>query len=717
MKSSRTKSSKRVSWASGDKLCQISDLNGAKFDAVPPGYGGSSPTKQSRERIRVPCIHWSCPPKFAVRSNWLVATGEESEEARAEDGRALRVLEEFYPQSIYIPTNPFVSSDVAREDYDDTLTPIIPIIGVEDTDTSKQENKTSIEEKQMKSSGVETISVGDVELSVEDAELAAAAAVMFFTVLVKNSEQGNKVDTDLLVKFLNDPQLFGKFLKNETQSPESKQAIPQISQSSTPLSLPESKQTTLSLPMSSPELPPAESKLIGSPEVLPSELKQMCAPNLLSNSEPSVTKSRLCHPPITLASPKHVIPVSEEKSSLAPPSSPNMSLLHSKKNQPLTSPASPKVVLPVSQHILPPIPPSSPEASQPVTKQICPSIPISIPKQLLTESKQETPIPLSSPELSLPQPKQTCPPSSVSSCELLLFEPKRITPPIGPSLKFLPPTPANAIFSVPNQMQPPFRAPQAWPVVVPLPGLGGVNAQSSTPPIQFAGPPLATSWAVPHRPTFTYKASRLPTPVPVPIMAAGRAHPMDVLPTALIPTSCTMPVRPTFAHEVSILPGPTPNPTMWAPTAPTAHPGSALLSPPIPPSSTTARPPFTYKVSTLPSPASVPTTEAVRPHNVKDANYYKDLVRKHGGEKPENLVHIAPNGVNQNQLQNLKMDQNLGPNEAMTLKNEKMICMFFNTAKGCRNGSNCSYLHEMPPQQGSDDPAGEQSAKRMKFGG
>ncbi|KAI3428955.1 uncharacterized protein J3R85_008982 [Psidium guajava] len=378
----------------------------------------------------------------------------------------------------------------------------------------------------------------------------------------------------------------------------------------------------------------------------------------------------------------------------------------------LTPPASPKVVLPETQHILPPIPSSSPEASQPVTKQICPSIPVSIPKRLLTESKQETPVVLSSPELSLPQPMQTCTPSSVSSYELLSVEPKQMTPSIGPSLKFLPPTPVNAIFSVQNQMQPPFRAPQAQPVVVPLPGFAGVNAQSSTP-IRFARPPLATSCAVPHRPTFTYKASGLPTPVPVPIMAAERAHPPGVLPNAPIPTSCTMPVRPIFTHKVSILPGPNPVPTMWAPTA---RPGNASLSLPIPPSSTTAWPPFTYKVSALPSPASVPTVEAVRPHPVKDANYYKDLVRKHGGEMPENSMHIAPNGVNQNQLQNLKMDQNLGPNEVMTLKNEKTICMFF-TAKGCRNGSNCSYLHEMPSQQGSDNAVGEQSAKRMKFGG
>ncbi|XP_030469198.1 zinc finger CCCH domain-containing protein 45-like isoform X2 [Syzygium oleosum] len=714
----RTRKSKRVSWASDDKLCQVSDLNGAKFDAVPPGHGGSSSAKQSRERIHIPCIRWTCPPRFAVSSNWLVAAGEESKDAGAEVSRELRVLEAFYPRSMYIPSSPFVSPAVARENYDDTLTPIIPIIGIEEMDTSQGENTTSIEGKQTKSSGVETITVGDVQISVGDAELAAAAAVMFFTVLVKNCEQGNMVDTDVLVKFLHDPQMIGKFLKNKTPSPESKQASPQISQSSPPLSLPESKQTTLSLPMSSTELPPTESKLIGQPtllrpEVLPSESKQMRPPNLLSSSGPSVTKSKLFHPPIPLSSPKRFVPVSEEKSPSAPPSSPNLLRADSKKIQPLTPPASPKIVLPESQHIRPPIPLSSPEASQSVTKQIRPSIPVSIPKHLLTESQQETPIPLSSPELSLPQPKQTSLPIPVSSHELLSSEPKRINPPIRPSLKLLPPTPANAIFSAQNQTQLPFRAPQARPVV-PFPGLDGVKAQSSTLPIRFAGPPIATSCTVPDRPTFTYKASAVPSPIPVPIMAGERARPLSVLPNALIPTSCTMPDRPTFTPKVSILPGPTLVPTMWA----TAHPGHALLPLPIPPSSTTpACPPFNYKVSALPSPTLVPTMEAVRPHPVKDADYYKNLVRKHGGEQPENSVHITPIGVNQNQLQNLKMDQNLGPKEVATLKNEKKVCMFFNTVKGCRNGSNCSYLHEMPSQQGSNDPAGEQSAKRAKFGG
>ncbi|KAF8012601.1 hypothetical protein BT93_I0688 [Corymbia citriodora subsp. variegata] len=612
---------------------------------------------------------------------------------------------------MYIPSNPFEPAYVKLEEYDDNLTPVIPIVGIEEMETvsetpslealaDKSEDKTSLEENRTESSGVDTICIGDVKIPVEDAELAAAASVMFFTILVKSSAQGHKIDTDLLVKFLHDPQMIWNFLKSKSPSPEPKQASPQVSRSSPPLSPSESKQTTPSLNMSSPELPLVESK-------------QTCSPNLPSNSQPSVAMSRPLYPPFPLASPKRYVPALEEKSSPAAPSNPD-----SKKVQPSTPPASPEIVLPESQHIHPPIPPSIPEASQSVTKQICPSVPVSIPKQSPPESKQETPIPLSRPELSLPQLKQTSPPNPVSSNELPSCEPKRITPPIRPPEKFpaAPPAPANAIFGAQNQMQPPFRAPQAWPALAPLPGFDRVKAQSYTLPIRFAGPPFPTSCTVPDRPSFTYQASALPSrPIPVPTMAAERARPPGVLPRAPIPTPCTMPARPTFPPLAKIPTGPTLIPTMWASTA---HPGSALPSPRVPPSSTTpTRPSFTYQVSSLPSPPLVPIMEAGKPQPVKDANYYKNLVRQHGGEKPENSVHIAPNAVNQNQPQNLTMDQKLGPKEATTLKNEKKVaCMFFNSAKGCRNGSNCSYLHEMPPQQGSDNPVGEQSAKRTKFG-
>ncbi|XP_018718817.2 zinc finger CCCH domain-containing protein 45 isoform X2 [Eucalyptus grandis] len=261
-RSSRAGGSKPVSRASDDKHHQISDLNGAKLDAVPQVYGDSHPAKHSREHIHIPCIRWTCPPKFTVSSNWRVAAGEESEEAGAEHGRAFKVLESFYPRPTYIPSNPFEPPNVKQEDYDDSLTPIIPIIGVEEMDIDESENKTSLDENQTTGSGAETISAGDVRISAGDVELAAAAAAIFFSVLVKSTEQGNIIDLDLLVKFLFDPQTIGKFMKSKTPSPESKQASPQNSQSSPPLSQPETQQTTLSLPMSSPELPPTESKQI-----------------------------------------------------------------------------------------------------------------------------------------------------------------------------------------------------------------------------------------------------------------------------------------------------------------------------------------------------------------------------------------------------------------------------------------------------------------------
>lgn len=96
-----------------------------------------------------------------------------------------------------------------------------------------------------------------------------------------------------------------------------------------------------------------------------------------------------------------------------------------------------------------------------------------------------------------------------------------------------------------------------------------------------------------------------------------------------------------------------------------------------------------------------------------DTNYFKNLIREHGREKTEAKGHnISQTGSHFNYNQNLmKLGQNL-EHVAMKAKFKKP-CLYFNGPKGCRNGLNCSYVHDQL-QTGKmfEGP----SAKRMKIG-
>ncbi|KAH0971126.1 hypothetical protein GBA52_023282 [Prunus armeniaca] len=71
------------------------------------------------------------PRWFVISPTWEVAAGEESEEAKAQESREMRVLEAVYPRFSAIPPNPSVSLDVEGEHYDDSLTPFVPDTPIE----------------------------------------------------------------------------------------------------------------------------------------------------------------------------------------------------------------------------------------------------------------------------------------------------------------------------------------------------------------------------------------------------------------------------------------------------------------------------------------------------------------------------------------------------------------------------------------------------------
>nr|WAK99696.1 C3H [Pogostemon cablin] len=98
---------------------------------------------------------------------------------------------------------------------------------------------------------------------------------------------------------------------------------------------------------------------------------------------------------------------------------------------------------------------------------------------------------------------------------------------------------------------------------------------------------------------------------------------------------------------------------------------------------------------------------------VKDINYYKSLIQQHGGERREPVPQFA----HQSNLVS-------GPNqEAMNMmmkphdSKPKIMkpCIYFNSPRGCRNGANCMYQHDVMTQQKANNIPEVQSSKRMKL--
>ncbi|XP_009611980.1 zinc finger CCCH domain-containing protein 45 [Nicotiana tomentosiformis] len=141
------KKSNRVSWATGPNLCQVKHFlqedcpskvgRGSQHHlqlkpSLRPSFEGRHCLKQSKERLPyIPLAKWKCPPKFTLNESWCVVAGEESKEAEAQKHREKRVLEAVYPSRSAIPPNPSTSSDLDQF-YDDNQTQVIPIIPIEE---------------------------------------------------------------------------------------------------------------------------------------------------------------------------------------------------------------------------------------------------------------------------------------------------------------------------------------------------------------------------------------------------------------------------------------------------------------------------------------------------------------------------------------------------------------------------------------------------------
>ncbi|GAB2234336.1 hypothetical protein Drorol1_Dr00003584 [Drosera rotundifolia] len=78
-------------------------------------------------------VNWRTPPEIRFDPIWSVAAGENSKELHVQKSRIMREKEPLYRTNADIPPNPKEPWDVEM-DYDDTLTPMIPLVPLPDLD-------------------------------------------------------------------------------------------------------------------------------------------------------------------------------------------------------------------------------------------------------------------------------------------------------------------------------------------------------------------------------------------------------------------------------------------------------------------------------------------------------------------------------------------------------------------------------------------------------
>lgn len=97
------------------------------------------------------------------------------------------------------------------------------------------------------------------------------------------------------------------------------------------------------------------------------------------------------------------------------------------------------------------------------------------------------------------------------------------------------------------------------------------------------------------------------------------------------------------------------------------------------------------------------TTARIKPYQtsagsasaVKDANYYKNLIRQHGADgqdKPDPQI-----GNRHSNFQDMKLGHNI---QGEVKHKIKKPCIYFNSQRGCRNGASCPFQHDVSAQSG-----------------
>ncbi|CAN1824377.1 Zinc finger CCCH domain-containing protein 6 [Linum perenne] len=239
---------RRITWASDSNLCQVrlflsdespsqvgaspqdhlqakvswvSHLTGtASDDVLPPGFElGQPPNQPQIKASDVPLVKWRCPPRFSIDLQWLVVSGEESQDVEPQNQREMRVLEAVYPRPSAIPTNPTFSGEAKDSQYNDHQVPVIPITPIEDEDSSDVPNDSvgsmsaqpqlSVPGLPHQFGSILEKMAGGLVHDVEPDVLGAAVSI-----ISGSTEQGSLIDHDLLIKILSNPKLIEKLVKD-----------------------------------------------------------------------------------------------------------------------------------------------------------------------------------------------------------------------------------------------------------------------------------------------------------------------------------------------------------------------------------------------------------------------------------------------------------------------------------------------------------------------
>ncbi|CAN6463644.1 unnamed protein product [Victoria cruziana] len=328
----RQHKSKRVTWAPEGSLCQIrlflsedapqqsgllasQELLQAKTssswhlavsaldDGAPPGFEGPRSAWQLKKDLaKLHVIRWQCPPVFVANPAWHVVAGEESKEIEVQNQRQLRVLEAVYPRPSSIPPSPSVAPE-AQEDFNDRLTPLIPLTPVEDEESAEVDSATPTSfpdpssslslptlARTPSSSMADLRSLGEQSLSCKpssanmnvpatstvtnagapavepDVAVAASAASAAFTAIMKSSEEGSLIDQDLLIKILSNPSLLEKLVtQHGVTNPMTANLAPAAKPMTPPVGTPQPASTAQLLPPSLVNSPDVTRPLTGQP--------------------------------------------------------------------------------------------------------------------------------------------------------------------------------------------------------------------------------------------------------------------------------------------------------------------------------------------------------------------------------------------------------------------------------------------------------------------
>ncbi|KAJ4827465.1 hypothetical protein Tsubulata_006806 [Turnera subulata] len=244
----RSKRPDRVSWASGGKLVQVrlfltedcpykvgmqaghrisQQSNADQSTDLPPGFEGSfhlnrlgkqfssgcSHLNQLKKQFpSIPKIEWKSPPKFIMNYDWRVAMGEQSNESEVEKLREARVFEAVYPRVSLIPSSPSVSWEIEDEKYDDRLTPVIPIIPIEEEEAEAVDVPSN-------SSAPFSAPIGSQPtISSETSSYEKPAVVVLPDLTKKLKEHESLIDPDLLIKIFSNPKMIQE-LMNDHRAP------------------------------------------------------------------------------------------------------------------------------------------------------------------------------------------------------------------------------------------------------------------------------------------------------------------------------------------------------------------------------------------------------------------------------------------------------------------------------------------------------------------